>query len=218
MGKVDLEKLSIEEQKELVAQVKRNEKAQKEADKKNKKALKELKADFVLRHIDSYITRRTDLEKLIEVLFEDHKPIRDMQDEVYGKTDQDTWTSTLSDGSAGIKIGYNVSISYDGTEGAGVQKIKEFLSTLSGDADSTRKLTLAVNTLLRPNSEGKLNPAKIVELSKLKEEYNSPVFDEGLQIIFDAQIRNRNSMFVSGWKFVENENGQTRKVEFRFTV
>lgn len=76
-----------------------------------------------------------------------------------------------------------------------------------------------VNTFLKPNAKtGMLNPSKIIELSRLKDEFNDERFNEGLEIIFNAQIRRQNSMYISGWKFIKTEEGQPKKVEFRFTV
>ncbi|MCH4831607.1 hypothetical protein E5F92_002430 [Flavobacterium columnare] len=75
-----------------------------------------------------------------------------------------------------------------------------------------------VNTFLKPNAKTKmLNPIKIIELSKLREDFKSEEFNEGLEIIFNAQQRRQNSMYVSGWKFIQID-GLTKKLEFRFTV
>jgi len=48
--------------------------------------------------------------------------------------------------------------------------------------------------------------------------YNSPEFDEGMDIIQNAQIRQKGSSYVSGFKFIKIGDNQTKKVEFRFTV
>ena len=149
-----------------------------------------------------------------------YKSIKELKADVYGTkiNEQDSHTSTLEDGSASITIGWNVSIGFDGTESAGVEKIKEFISSLSTDDENNKKLSAAVNTFLKPNAKtGMLNPAKIIELSKLKSEFNDERFNDGLDIIFNAQQRRQNSMYVSGWKIVELE-GRPTKLEFRFTV
>jgi hypothetical protein len=143
-----------------------------------------------------------------------------MKAEIYGleKNAQDSHTSTLADGSASITIGYNVTIGFDGTESAGVEIIKEFISSLATDDENVKRLSKMVNTFLKPNAKtGMLNPSKIIELSKLRDEFNNERFSEGIDIILNAQQRRQNSMYVSGWKFIEH-NGLPKKIEFRFTV
>ena len=170
--------------------------------------------------IDLIINHHGIQEELIKKVFSDYEPIKALKAEVYGVeiNDQDSHTSTLKDGSASITIGYNVSIGFDGTESAGVEKIKEFISSLADDNDKVKKLSKMVNTFLKPNVKtGMLNPSKIIELSKLRDEFNDERFNEGLDIIFNAQQRRQNSMYISGWKFVQVD-GVPKKLEFRFTI
>jgi len=96
--------------------------------------------------------------------------------------------------------------------------IKSYINSLATDDENVKKLAKMVNTFLKPNAKtGMLNPVKIIELSKLRDEFNSEKFNEGLEIIFNAQQRRQNSMYVSGWKFID-VNGIPKKLEFRFTV
>lgn len=216
---IDVSKLSEEQRKDLLDSIKREEKLKKAKEAADKKAYKELNAEYVNRNINSLIDHNRITEEIIDRLFDDYQSILAIKKDIYGETHQDSHTSTLPDGSASIRIGHNVSIGFDGTESAGVEKIKDFLSSLSNEEENVIKLSAAVNTFLKPNAKtGMLNPSKIIELSKLKEQFNDERFDEGLQIIFDAQIRRRNSMYVSGWKFIKTKNGQAKKLEFRFTV
>lgn len=220
MTTIDLAQLTPEQKAELAAQLAADKQSAKEKSISDKKAYKELSADFVYRNIDFLINHNKTTEALIKHLWEDFKPLQQLKAEAYGsKVDkQESHTSTLEDGSASITIGYNVSIGFDGTESEGVEKIKEFLKSLSTDEDKNKKLSAAVNTFLKPNAKtGMLNPSKIIELSKLKDEFNDDRFNEGLQIIFDAQQKRKNSMYVSGWKFIETDD-KPLKVEFRFTV
>ncbi|MGV0854632.1 DUF3164 family protein [Empedobacter brevis] len=220
MTTIDLTKLTKEQKEELAAQLTSDKKAEKEKSAADKKAFKELSAEFVNKNIDFWVTHNEITAKAIDSLWKEYKPLQQLKADAYGSkvNKQESHTSTLEDGSASITIGYNVSIGFDGTESEGVEKIKEFLKSLSTDEDKNKKLSAAVNTFLKPNAKtGMLNPSKIIELSKLKEEFNDERFNEGLQIIFDAQQKRKNSMYVSGWKFIEIEEKPV-KVEFRFTV
>ncbi len=217
---INLSDLSPEERRNLLKEAKELEKQEKQQRNDNIATFKELSEDYVNRNIDPLVHHHEITGSLIEKLWKDYETIQELKSSVYGVkiNEQDSHTSTLEDGSASITIGYNVSIGFDGTENAGVEKIKEFINSLSTDEENNKKLTAAVNTFLKPNSKtGMLNPAKIIELSKLSSEFSDNRFDDGLEIIFKAQQRRQNSMYVSGWKFVP-VNGVPKKLEFRFTV
>lgn len=220
MTTIDLTQLTIAQKEELAQQLAAEKQTAKEKSISDKKAFKELSAEFVQKNIDFWVNHNQVTALAIENLWKEFKPLQQLKADAYGsKVDkQESHTSTLEDGSASITIGYNVTIGFDGTESEGVEKIKEFLMSLSTDEDKNKKLSAAVNTFLKPNAKtGMLNPSKIIELSKLKEEFNDEKFNEGLQIIFDAQQKRKNSVYVSGWKFIDM-NDKPAKVEFRFTV
>ncbi|MEC3875965.1 DUF3164 family protein [Chryseobacterium salviniae] len=220
MTAIDITALSPEEKEKLAKQLREDTKAAKAKRESDLKSFKELSAEFVNRHIDPLVHHHEITGMLIEKLWNDYKPLQELKKQIYGiKTDtQDSHTSTLEDGSASITIGYNVTIGFDGTESAGVEKIKDFLKSLSTDEENVKKLSAAVNTFLKPNAKtGMLNPAKIIELSKLRSEFNDERFDEGLDIIMKAQQRRQNSMYVSGWKFIE-VNEMKKRLDFRFTI
>lgn len=220
MTTIDIEALSPEQKATLAKQLSADRKTAKKQRDEDLKSFKELSTDFVNKHIDPLVHHHEITGMLIEKLWNDYKPLQEIKKQVYGvKIDnQDSHTSTLEDGSASITIGYNVTIGFDGTESAGVEKIKDFLKSLSNDEENVKKLAAAVNTFLKPNAKtGMLNPSKIIELSKLRSEFNDERFDDGLEIIMKAQQRRQNSMYVSGWKFIEID-GLPKKLEFRFTI
>lgn len=217
----DISKLTAEERKALAAQLAEQEKADKLKRSEERKAFKQLSAEYVQRNIDTLVHHHSVTDHLIASLFNDFNSILALKESVYGTkvSNQESHTSTLEDGSASITIGYNVSIGFDGTETMGVEKIKEFLASLSSDDANVKKLSKAVNTLLKPSAKtGMLNPASIIQLSKLRDDFNSELFNEGLDIIINSQQRRKNSMYVSGWKFIKDEQGKAVKLDFRFTV
>lgn len=214
--------MTAEERAEFDAfMAQKNAKAEKEQRKQDRATYKELSADFVNQNINFLTMHHEATEVVIDNLFKEYESILGLKAQIYGTRieEQDSHTSTLEDGSASITIGWNVSIGFDGTESEGVKKIKDFITSLSDDSEKVKKLSKMVNTFLKPNAKtGMLNPSKIIELSKLRDEFNNADFDEGLDIIFNAQIRRRNSMYVSGWKYVKEEGKPPRKIEFRFAV
>ena len=218
LNQMDTSKLSPSEKESLFKKLNKERKEEKEQVKANRKAYKELSYKYVEKNIDKLIHHNDLTEKIIIELFKDYKVIKDLKAGVYGDKIQDSHTSTLPDGSASITIGHNVSIGFDGTESSGVEKIKNFITSLVAEDENTKRLTQIVDTFLKPNGKtGMLNPNKIIQLNNLRDDFNDQQFNDGLDIILNAQQRRQNSMYVSGWKFIEKD-GKPTKIDFRFTI
>lgn len=218
---VSLADLSSEDRKKLLADLQAEENQKKAKKVENTVTYKELSQEFVNNNIDVFVERHQAIEKDIETLFKDYQAILKIKAEVYGIKvfEQDTHTSTLPDGSASITIGNNVSIGFDGTEQIGVKMIKEYISTLTDDDENTKKLTEMVNVFLKESKKtGMLNPSNIIKLNSLRPQMNSEKFNEGLDIVVNAQTRVQSTMFVSGWKVIQLENEMKKKLEFRFSI
>lgn len=217
--KVTLADLSPEERKQLAIEAKELAKAERDKKKGNYKAFKELGAEFIARNIAPLTDLRAVNENVILNVFKDFDPTLTIRKELYGESDQDSYTTTLPDGSQSITIGYNVAISFDGTEPAGITKIKEYLATLSGDNANAKKLSASLNLLLKPNGKtGMLKPNVVLQLKALRDEYNDEGFDDGIEIIEKAQIFTRTTQYVRGWNYITGENGQRKKLTFNFSV
>ena len=217
--KITLADLSPEERKQLALEAKETAKNDRKKKQENYKAFKELGAEFLERNINSLANLRAVNESEILKVFQDFAPTLAIRKELYGESDQDSYTTTLPDGSQSITIGYNVAISFDGTEPAGISKIKQYLATLSGDNNNARKLAASLNLLLKPNGKtGMLKPNVVLQLKALRDEYNDEGFDDGIEIIEKAQIFTRTTQYVRGWTYIEGENGQRKKLTFNFSV
>src|SRR5690606_20245342 len=121
-------------------------------------------------------------------------------------------------GLGSITLGYNVIITFDGTESEGVKLIKQYIKML-GTGDKNREvLSDLVNTFMKPDKKGNLNPARIAELVSKKEKINHPLFTQGVDIIIQAQMITRTSMYVRGWRLIEKPNGTSVKVQFSLTA
>lgn len=218
---VDINALTPAEKKALMKQLADQEKAEKNKLKADKVAYKDLSNEFVLKHIDGLVERQQGMEILVQGIFKDYSKILDLKSDIFGEDvrDQESHTITHPDGSCSITIGYNINISFDGTESAGISKIKNYLLSLTSDDEIAVKLHKMVNVLLRPNKKtGMLNPASIIQLNQMRDDVASLEFDEGLDIIIAAQSRAKSSMYVGGWKFIELADKRTTKLEFRFTI
>jgi Protein of unknown function (DUF3164) len=220
---IDIKKLSPAQKKEFAKQLSQEAREEKQKKQNDVATLKELQGEFLDKNIDTLVNRQGEIETLVAQLFTDFRDILNLKSQVYGleRLDQDSHTMTNTDGSASITIGQNVNITFDGSESAGVQKIMDYLTGISGadDNEDMKKMAETVKLLLKPSLKTKmLNPAKIIQLDAMRATYNSPEFDEGMDIITDAQIRQKGSSYVSGYKFVQIGDVPSKKVEFRFTV
>ena len=134
------------------------------------------------------------------------------------KDSQASHTFTSRDGMASVTIGHNEIIGFDGTENAGVIKIREYMTTLA-DEDPKRKILVRfLETFMKPNKKGELNPARIVELIGLKEEANDTSFSDGVDIIVNAQFKTRTSTYVKGWFRRQDGEGKDMKLEFSIST
>jgi hypothetical protein len=221
--KIDLNALTEEQKRELGKQLKQEEKQKRIKTAETRKTLEEIWHEFVIKNVHKFMPIRDLVEADILDTFSDFDPLLKLMEECYGieKLDQDSFTKTLPDGSFSFTIGYNKKDSFNGNEGIGVEKIKKYMDELKGDGDNDKlvKLAAALDVFLKPNPvTGMLNPRKVKDLSKLRDLYDSELFNEGIDIIEKAAIYTRTSQFVEGWKFVTLEDGRTKKIDFRFSV
>lgn len=215
---IDITKLTAEQREQLQKQFAVEEKERLQKVKQKKVDYKELAESFVRDNIEKLVNHKSLTQGLINGVMGDFEVVKELKQEVYGVKPQDSHTTTLKDGSASITVGHNVVIRFDGTETAGIEKIKDYMKSLSSDSEKAQKLGKIVDRKLKVNKKtGFLNPSSIIDLNSLCDEFNDDRFSEGLDIIINAQIRTVNSMYVSGWQFIEID-GKPKKVEFRFTV
>lgn len=217
---IDLGQLTSAQIKDLQQQieVKRKEEADKE--KRNKAALVDLTEDVVDKHIDNFVGLQGDLNQSILNLFDDAKAIIDARAEVYGnkKRDQESHTLTKRDGSASIKMGWNIKPTFDGTESEGIAKIKKYMSSLAGDEQNEKIMMEFLNTFLKTDAQGNYNPQLVRKLNEKREVANSKLFDDGMDIIEASIVDIRTSMFAKGYKLVEVEPGVEKRMEFYFSL
>jgi len=216
---IDITQLTPEQKEQLHADFLAEQTVKKQKIKDDKITYKKLAEEFVDKNIDGLIHHKEITGFLIDATMDDFKTIKELKAEIYGLKKQDSHTTTLKDGSASISIGQNIVIKFDGTETAGIEKIKDYMKSLSGDSESAKKLGKIVDKKLKidPKSGG-LNPSAIIDLDTLRDEFNSELFSEGLDIIKAAQIRTVTSKYVSGYKIIPIDEERSEKLEFRFTI
>lgn len=216
---MDINKLSPQERKTLMNQLATEEKAARRAKEENINAFKKMVDEMVNRLAPKLSAFGLAQNDIVNDTFADFDTIISLKKELYEvKDQQSSHTFTARDGNGSITIGYNEIIGFDGTEHAGVSKIKEVIKGLSADDENRAVLADLLNTFMKPDKKGNLNPTRIAELVSKKEMVNKQLFTEGVDIIVNAQFKTRSSMYVRGWHRVPGENGNEIKLSFSITA
>lgn len=217
---ITLKDLTPEQKKAIALELKEEEKADKAAKAKNKDSLKKLENEVAVKHVGFFIFNRNDIEKGIIELFKDLEPIIDLRCEVFGneKREQDSHTLTLDDGSASIKVGWNVRPSFTGTEAEGIVKIRQYMASLVGESDNEKVLMDMIQIFLKTDTQGNYDPKKVRELNQMRERAKSEIFNEGMDIINEAMIDIRTSRYIRGYKMVDFGDGIIKRVNFNFSI
>lgn len=220
MTTIDINALTEEQKKQIAANFAAEEKAKKEKKAADKKLLKGLENDVVLKVIDFFIDKRNDLEDRIVNLFKEIEPVIELRAEVFGneKREQDSHTFTLDDGTASVKVGWNVRPSFNGTEAEGIVKLRQFMASLAGESENEKLMMDMIQIFLKTDSQGNYNPQKVRELNSMRNRANSELFNEGMDIINEAMIDIRTSRYARGYKMVDFGNGIIKRVNFNFSI
>ena len=111
--------------------------------------------------------------------------------------DQKTHTISTLDGTKRVTVGYRDVSDWDGTEGAGVEKVQAYVQALAKN-DASGKTVKIINTLLKPDKAGKLDPRRIMELKKIAEEDGDSTLLDGVNIIMNAYrtVKSKSVMMV----------------------
>lgn len=214
----DITKLTAEERKALLAELAEQEKAEKRKREENVEAYKSLVDELVAKVAPDLADFGTMQNIKVEETFKAFGEALKLKKELYGfKDDQASHTFTARDGSASIIIGYNEIIGFDGTESAGVIKIRDFIKTLAADDENRLVLAGLLETFMKPNKKGELNPTRVAELVAQKDKVNNPDFHEGVDIIVNAQFKTRTTTYVKGW-YKRKDGEKELKLEFMIST
>ena len=186
MNEINLSQLSAEQRREMLAQLKAQEEAEKrqrEADISTYKALvsQTVEDNFpVLQAVSSELAAQ---KRSIRNAF---ATVVDLKSSLYGVKDgQRSHQVINSEGTRRITIGFNVIDNYDDPVDAGIAKVKEYISSLARDEQS-KILVETVLKLLSKDSKGTLKASRVLQLQQMAEKSGNADFIEGVRIIRDA--------------------------------
>lgn len=220
MSTIDLTQLTAEQRKALKAQLKDEERQEKERKANEVKILQKLTEEIIDENIDDFVKLQGKSNDKIFTIFQKAETIIQARAETYGnkKKDQDSHTLTKRDGSASIKLGWNVKPTFDGTETEGIAKIKEYMTSLTGDEENSKIMMEFLNEFLKTDVQGNYNPKQVRKLNEKRDTAKSELFNDGMDIIEKAIIDIRTSQFVRGYKIMEFEPGVSKRFEFSFSI
>lgn len=188
MTTIDLSQLSAQE---LQAELQKRQNAQTE----NRKAYKNLVNTNLKDIIEALKVFSNEISRTKLFVFQSLKILLDIKNEVYEvKGDQQSHTFSDDHGNT-ITYGFRTIDNWDDTVNAGVEKVRDFINSLAKDENSA-KLVDVINRLLRKDAKGNLKASRVLELTKIAEEFNSPEFTDAVKIIAQAYKPQRSAFFV----------------------
>lgn len=131
-----------------------------------------------------------------------------LKNEVYGLKEKQQ-SHTFSTDKEEITIGYRINDGWDDTVTAGIEKVKNYISSLATN-EETATLVNVVFNLLKKDAKGNLKGSRVLELQKLTKDFNNEEFTDGVGIIAASYKPVRSSWFIEA--AVINEDGSKTNV------
>ncbi|MGY5552069.1 DUF3164 family protein [Riemerella anatipestifer] len=184
----DLSQLTAEE---LQAELDRRNQEKAE----DRKVYKEIVSQELPQIVASLRALSQTISKVKLFAFENLKTLLDLKAKAYDVKDTQQSHTFSDDKGNTITYGFRIIDGWDDTVTAGIDKVREFISSLAKD-EATGKLVHAVNQLLKKDAKGNLKASRVLELTKLAEEFNDPNFTDAVNIIRQSYKPQRSAFFI----------------------
>ncbi|MBT0527103.1 DUF3164 family protein [Riemerella anatipestifer] len=184
----DLSNLTAEE---LQAELDRRNQEKSE----DRRAYKELVNQELVQIIEPLKVVEMHLRESKLYVFESLKSLLDLKSKAYDVKDTQQSHTFSDDKGNTITYGFRIIDGWDDTVTAGIDKVREFISSLAKD-EATGKLVHAVNQLLKKDAKGNLKASRVLELTKLAEEFNDLNFTDAVNIIRQSYKPQRSAFFI----------------------
>lgn len=216
MSEITLDQLSLKERDALMKQA-ADAVAKMTANSRNeRKKFKEIVSEEVNmlfgvmhQHVEDMRRAKVDIYNSLQALIASKLEVYNME-----ASEQKTHTFSNEEGSRRITIGYRDISDWDGTETAGIEKVKQYIASLAADSVKGRSINY-LQTLLKPDRGGKLDPRRIMELQKQAEELNDTEMLDGVTIIMAAYrlVKTAPTLLVEE----RTDAGKWRNIELNFS-
>lgn len=210
MTEIDLKALSEEQKRELMQELEKEQKAKAEKEQEAIRMYKKLSNEAVSNAVALAKEVSRNIAEVKTKIFEEFKTVIKLREELYGvNAQQNTFTFTNEDSSERVVLGYRTNDGYDDTADAGIEMVKEYLSSLAND-ENTMQLVKIIKQLMSKDKQGNLKASRVLQLSKYANESSDERFKRGVRIIQDAYKPQRTKNFIT----VANRYGEEEKWQY----
>lgn len=196
MQKIDLNSLSADDRKALMEELAAEQKKAEELVKTKREDYKKLVDEMVRESFDPLVTLSQTIKDAKDLVFSNFETVIALKAELYGvKDSQQSHTFTSEDGTISIKMGNRVVENFDDTLSAGIEKVRNYLSTLAKDTESAA-LVETIMDLLKKDAKGNLKASRVLELEKLAGRVQNEEFSDGIRIIRESYRPLKSCHFI----------------------
>lgn len=192
---MDLTQFSAQQLKEALQRVENKKNEERDAYKK-----------LVAETIPKALSRLQETSEMMQnaktETFQLFETILDLKNQVYGFKEKQM-SHTFSNDKEEITIGYRINEGWDDTVTIGIEKVQNYISSLSTSKE-TASLVKIVFNLFKKDTKGNLKGSRVLELQKLTKEFNNEEFTDGVEIIASAFKPVRSSWFIEACRIDEN--------------
>ena len=195
-------------------------KAKKAAEEKNRQ-MREQYLSMVDEQIDTSIEELERLSGQISAtksrVMDNFKTVLELKREVISTKNFDaqrSHTFTNSEGTKRITLGVYTLDGYADTAEDGIQKVKDYITSLARDENS-QMLVSAVLKLLSKNQQGMLKASRVIQLRKMAEQSGSEEFMEGVRIIEESYRPVPSKTFIRA--DIKGDNGEWKPISLGVT-
>lgn len=194
---MDITNLTKEEREQLLAQLS-EEKRQEELRVQNEReSYKELVDSTVKSAVRKLQALSNEMMQVKQEVFRDFAELIATKNELFSvKVNRQSDSFTTSDGTMNITLGNRTNEGWDDTVEAGIEKVKEYMSSLATN-EETAMLIETIMGLLSKDRKGTLKANKVLELERLAVKSQDAKFLEGIKIIKDAYRPVPTCQFIS---------------------
>lgn len=189
--------MTKEEREQLLAQLS-EEKRQEELRVQNEReSYKELVDSTVKSAVKKLQALSNEMMLVKQEVFRDFAELIATKNELFSvKVNRQSDSFTTSDGTMNITLGNRTNEGWDDTVEAGIEKVKEYMSSLATN-EETAMLIETIMGLLSKDRKGTLKANKVLELERLAVKSQDAKFLEGIKIIKDAYRPVPTCQFIS---------------------
>ncbi|MCT4647596.1 MAG: DUF3164 family protein [Carboxylicivirga sp.] len=212
--KVELESLTAEQKEQIYAEMQAKETARQNAIKEERKVYKETKDITVSETIAQLQNISSFLSEAKAGVFNNFAALIGMKKELYDYKDGQQSHSFTNALGQSIEIGFRTIDGWDDTVEAGIAKVNEYIDSLATN-DETARLVRGLQRLLKKDKDGNLKSNRVIELENMADEFNHPLFVDGVKIIREAYKPVRSAYFIEA--SYKDETGKKQSVPLSIT-